>query len=152
LYSFFNFCARWGGWSTPPTGRFTHGIYTPYLLYRRMGRGAQSRSRRCGKYRPYRDSIPGPPRLQRVAIPTELPWSTRLTIINPKSNFNPCFLSVYLNDSVGRDSSVGIGTRYGLDGPGIAFRCWRDFPHPSRPALGSYPASCTTDTEFPSRG
>ena len=36
----------------------------------------------------------------------------------------------------GRDSSVGIATRYGLDGPGIESR-WRwDFLHPSRPALG----------------
>ena len=37
---------------------------------------------------------------------------------------------------VGRDSSVGIATRYGLDGPGIESRWGRDFPHPSRPALG----------------
>jgi hypothetical protein len=37
---------------------------------------------------------------------------------------------------VGRDSSVGIGTRYGLDGPGIERRWGRDFSHPSRPALG----------------
>jgi hypothetical protein len=35
----------------------------------------------------------------------------------------------------GRDSSVGIATRYGLDGPGIELRRKRDFPHPSRPAL-----------------
>ena len=35
-----------------------------------------------------------------------------------------------------RDSSVGIATRYGLDGPGIEPRCGRDFPHTSRPALG----------------
>ena len=37
----------------------------------------------------------------------------------------------------GRDSSAGIATRYGLDGPGIESR-WggRDFLHPSRPALG----------------
>ena len=35
-----------------------------------------------------------------------------------------------------RDSSVGIATRYGLDGPGIEFLWWREFPHPSRPALG----------------
>ena len=38
--------------------------------------------------------------------------------------------------TVGRDSSVGIATCYGLDGPGIEFRCGRDFPHPSTPALG----------------
>ena len=36
---------------------------------------------------------------------------------------------------VGRDSSVGVATRYGLDGPGIEFRSERDFPHLSRPAL-----------------
>jgi hypothetical protein len=37
---------------------------------------------------------------------------------------------------VGRDSSVGIATRYGLDGLGIESRWGRDFPQPSRPALG----------------
>jgi len=30
----------------------------------------------------------------------------------------------------------GIATRYGLDGSGIEFRWGRDFPHPTRPALG----------------
>jgi hypothetical protein len=34
------------------------------------------------------------------------------------------------------DSSVGIATRYELDGPGIESRWGRDFPQPSRPALG----------------
>ena len=37
---------------------------------------------------------------------------------------------------VGRDISVGIATRYGLDGPTIESRWGRDFPHPTRPALG----------------
>jgi hypothetical protein len=32
---------------------------------------------------------------------------------------------------VGRDSAVGIATRYGLDGPGIESRWGRDFSHPS---------------------
>ena len=36
----------------------------------------------------------------------------------------------------GQGSSVGIGTGYGLDGPGIESRCGRDFPHQSIPALG----------------
>jgi hypothetical protein len=36
----------------------------------------------------------------------------------------------------GRDSSVSIVTRYGLDGPRIESRWGRDFPHPSRRALG----------------
>jgi hypothetical protein len=38
--------------------------------------------------------------------------------------------------SSGPGSSVGIATGYGLDGPGIEFRCERDFSHTSRPALG----------------
>jgi hypothetical protein len=37
---------------------------------------------------------------------------------------------------VGRDSSVGIATGYGLESPGIESWWGRDFPHPSRPALG----------------
>ena len=36
----------------------------------------------------------------------------------------------------GPDSSVGIATGYGLDGPWIESRWWRDFPHLSTPALG----------------
>jgi hypothetical protein len=36
----------------------------------------------------------------------------------------------------GPGSVVGIGTGYGLDGPGIESRWGRDFPHLSRPALG----------------
>ena len=44
----------------------------------------------------------------------------------------------------GRDGSVGIATRYGLDGPGIESRWGRDFPRPSRPALGPHPSSYTT--------
>ena len=39
--------------------------------------------------------------------------------------------------SLGRDSSVGTATGYGLDGPGIESRWRGDFPHLSRPALGS---------------
>jgi hypothetical protein len=34
-----------------------------------------------------------------------------------------------------RDNSVGIATRYRVDGAGIESRWGRDFPHPSRPAL-----------------
>ena len=33
-------------------------------------------------------------------------------------------------------SSVGIATRYGMDGPGIGSRWGRDFPQPSIPDLG----------------
>jgi len=34
------------------------------------------------------------------------------------------------------ERSVGLGTRYGLDGPGIEYQWRRDFPHLSRAALG----------------
>jgi hypothetical protein len=37
---------------------------------------------------------------------------------------------------VGRDSSVGITTRYGLEGPGMESRWRRDFSHSSRPPWG----------------
>jgi hypothetical protein len=39
--------------------------------------------------------------------------------------------------SEGRHSSVGIATGYGLDCPGIESRWGREFPHLSRPAVGS---------------
>ena len=45
-------------------------------------------------------------------------------------------LKVYAACIVGRDSSVGIATHYGLGGPGIESRWGRGFPHSSRPALG----------------
>jgi hypothetical protein len=45
------------------------------------------------------------------------------------------FLRMSLRDR-GRDSSVGIVTRYWPDGPGIESRWGGNFPHPSRPPLG----------------
>jgi len=39
-----------------------------------------------------------------------------------------------LHDSMGRNSSVDMATRYGLDGPGIESRWGREFPHPFTPA------------------
>jgi hypothetical protein len=45
-------------------------------------------------------------------------------------------ITIILILMVGRDSVVGIAIRYGLDGLGIESRWGRDFPHPSRPALG----------------
>jgi hypothetical protein len=38
---------------------------------------------------------------------------------------------------IGQDSSVGVPARYGLEDPGIKTRQWQDFPHQSRPALGT---------------
>jgi len=50
--------------------------------------------------------------------------------------FNSGFKGLKYIVTVGRDSSVGIATGYGLDGLGIESRWRRDFPHLSRPALG----------------
>jgi hypothetical protein len=50
---------------------------------------------------------------------------------------------------VGRDSSVGIATRYGLDGPGVESLWERDFP-PVQTGPGAHPAFCTMGTgSFP---
>ena len=37
---------------------------------------------------------------------------------------------------VGWDSTVGIATHYGLDGPGIESQWGQDFPHLASPSLG----------------
>jgi hypothetical protein len=46
--------------------------------------------------------------------------------------WNVCRLQYYL----GRDSVVGIASRYGLEGSGFETRWWRDFTHPPSPTLG----------------
>jgi hypothetical protein len=61
------------------------------------------------------------------------------------------YLSVQYLPSAGRDSSVSIATRYGLDGLGIHFRWGRDFPHPSISALAP-PNSETIVTDSLSPG
>ena len=44
---------------------------------------------------------------------------------------------------MGRDSSVGIATRYGLHGPGIESRWGARFSAPVQTGPGAYPVSCT---------
>ena len=44
---------------------------------------------------------------------------------------------------VSRDSSVGIATRYGPDGPGIESRWGAKFSAPVHTGLGAHPASYT---------
>jgi len=51
---------------------------------------------------------------------------------------------------VGRDSSVGIATRYGLDGPGIESRWGARFSTPVQTGPGVHPAFYTVGTSsFP---
>ena len=47
---------------------------------------------------------------------------------------------------MGRDSSVGIATRYELDGPGIEFRLGARFSAPVQTGPGAYPAFSTMGT------
>jgi hypothetical protein len=79
---------------------------------------------------------------------TEIVWNERCLIYTDKS-FSTFFQKVifivffyiwhcivFVHITVGWDSSVGIATRYGLEGLGIEFRWGRVFPHPPRPTLG----------------
>jgi len=55
--------------------------------------------------------------------------------------------SVYqIKYDMGRDSSVGIATRYGLDGPGIEFRWVARFSASIQTGPGAHPASNTMGT------
>ena len=45
------------------------------------------------------------------------------------------YIHTYINMG-NQDNVIYIATRYGLDGPVIESLRWRDFPHPSRRALG----------------
>jgi len=70
---------------------------------------------------------------------TELPVIVAVTFVSPSVQLL-CWhgtLPWYQPTFGGRDSSVGIATRYGLEGPRIESWWRRDFSHPSRPALGS---------------
>jgi len=62
-------------------------------------------------------------------------------------------LAIILFRSRGQDNTVGIATRYGLDGPGIEFRSIPvgvRFSAPTHTGPGAYPASYTMGTgSFP---
>ena len=46
-----------------------------------------------------------------------------------------------LQTTVGRDSLVGMATRYGLDGPGTDYRWVQNFPHPPSLLYSEYRVS-----------
>ena len=83
----------------------------------------------------------------------------RVSILKYKDLYirnNNNFCSYYLTSTelihyiVGRDSSVGIATRCGLDGPGIESRWGTRFSAPVPTGPGAHPASCTMGTgSFP---
>jgi hypothetical protein len=53
---------------------------------------------------------------------------------------------------MGRDSSVGIATGYGLGGPKIESRCEARFSAPVHTVPGNHPASCKMDNGSISQG
>ena len=61
-------------------------------------------------------------------------------------------MSMHIYEDVGKDRSVGIATRYGLDGPGIDSRWGRKLSSPVQTDPGAHPASYTTGTRSLSRG
>jgi hypothetical protein len=72
------------------------------------------------------------------SLTVKMETRTRLGPNNPTAQFaqrfSSCCYRTYWQTcySVGRDGSVGIATRYGLNGPEIKFRFGRGFLHPSR--------------------
>jgi hypothetical protein len=70
-------------------------------------------------------------------------------IVNIYINISVLNYSKHCFNCSGPDSSAGIVTNYGLDGPGIKSRCGRNFP-PVQTGPRAHPASCTMGTgSFP---
>ena len=61
----------------------------------------------------------------------------------PDYFIHPDFITLLVFD---RDSSVGVSTRYGLDGPGIESRWGERFSAPVQTGPGAHPASYTMGT------
>jgi hypothetical protein len=57
-------------------------------------------------------------------------------IVGGADGYHIVICDLFTDAVVGRGSSVGTATHYGLGVTGIEFRWGRDFPHRSRPALG----------------
>ena len=82
-----------------------------------------------GRYKPRGSSLCSffPP--QSISLFSLRGNGIKYVTVTDKYSVRNCGLTVH------RDSSVGVATRYGLDGLGVESRSVRDFPHPSRPAL-----------------
>ena len=86
-------------------------------------------------------------------VPNLLPSRLDVIKLNPivlnPANYLIKFYVTHI-PSVGRDSSVGIATRYGLNSPGIESRWEARFSVPVQTGPGAHPASCTMGTgSFP---
>ena len=67
---------------------------------------------------------------------------TRLRVRSNAVTYGPIRKYRHYCLSMGRDSSVGIATRYGLDGPGIESRWGARFSSPVQTGPGAHPTSC----------
>jgi hypothetical protein len=85
----------------------------------------------------------------RVTVTVD--WTNSYWLVWPCKFLTLFIFSVYVKRIVGRVSSVGMATGYGLDGLGIEFR-WggRDFPHrPDRPWSSPIPFEQWVPALFP---
>ena len=64
----------------------------------------------------------------------------------PRYSKSDSIILIFFIRLLGRDSSVGIATRYRLDGPGIESRWEARFSAPVQTVPGVHPASYTMDT------
>jgi hypothetical protein len=99
---------------------------------------------------PIRFSVPHATIIQNARAPN----STPPAVMQLRSMVNTVVASRNIKCTMvkimGRDSSVGIATCYGLDGPGTGSRWGRDFSAPVQTGPGAYPASYTMGTvSFP---
>jgi hypothetical protein len=71
-------------------------------------------------------------------IEREIYWKKRNIHRKTNKNIRSCDTNIvmYCCGEESRDSSVGIATRYGLDGLGIESRWGQDFTHKPKPAVG----------------
>jgi len=83
--------------------------------------------------------------MQMISVQRAVVTNHHSTLLDVPEERRPQHIVGYRTVIRGRDSSVGISTRYVVGGPEIESRWVRDFPHPSRPALGPTqpPIQCT---------
>jgi hypothetical protein len=74
--------------------------------------------------------------LRRVVVKTYHLQLHEDSVFLPKNGGKVSLTFTCIGYCIGRDSSVGIATGYGLGGPGIESRWGRDYSHMSRPVLG----------------
>jgi hypothetical protein len=75
-----------------------------------------------------------------------------IIIYSASTHYNPLFCYFQQVQYVGRESSVGIATRYRLDGPGGRIPVMATFSATVQTCPGAHPAYCTKDGGSLSRG